>query len=314
MKRSAMIEIMVLLLVISLGLSGCIGFQSFPLAARPGDTISLALGGTRYHETFPGSQIMLNDLNITIQQDKNGNGVIESSETFTVTKRYLFRLYPDPTSRAANFTTSYGMGTAPVGQWSVVVDLADPITHAPLPLDGNLQASVVVQTDKLANNYWGTSYEGSLNSIPITILPGVGQSHKFNLRNIPESDLALLQPAPQLALSFSGSGNVAAVDLVIDYDENVLKNESYIKIMQDVSMRDVTLNQRIFQDNGNKKMRILLMTNKGNVPITQLKCFVVWTLSGTVTTNTFNVTSAKFYNESGTEVTGISVVKTLLYQ
>ncbi len=314
MKRSTMIELMVLLLIL-LGLSGCIGFQAFPLAARSGDTITLALGGSPYHEVVHGDQITMNDLNIKIQQDINGNGVIDSNETFTVTKRYLFRLYPDLTSGAANA----GAYTDPLGEWSAVLDLADPTTHNPLPLVGNRQATIIVTTSKLRSMWTGN--EGTLSSIPITILTGTGQSHNFNNQtSYPFADIANLQPLPQLAITFSGSGYVAAVALDIDYDKTVLGGiAGVIKIRQDISIPDVILNQRIYDDNGNKKMRILLMTNYSAAPADMLKCFVVWNkkavaLGKTVTTNTFNVTSAKFYDESGAEVTGISVVKTLLYQ
>ncbi len=316
MKHFTTIELMVLL-VISLGFSGCVGFQSFPLAARSGDTISLAIGGAPRHETVPGSQITLNDLNITIQQDINGNGVIEPEEVFAVKKRYLFRLYPDLTSYASNFTAVYGSTT--IGQWSVVLDLVDPDTDDSLPLVGDEQAELVVTTSKFREIvFW--PLEGSLNRIPITILPGTGESNHFNNDSrFSDTNIANLQPLPQLAISFSGSGSVAAVALDIDYDETVLTNASYIRIKQDIYLPDLILNQRVYSDNGNKKMRILLMTNEGALAPSDLKCFIVWDPSSiatglTVTTGTFNVTSAKFYNESGLEVTGISVVKTLLYQ
>lgn len=317
MKRSTMIELLVLL-IIFLGLSGCIGYQSFPLAARTGDTITLALGGSPSHELIPGGQITLNDLTIKIQQDINGNSVIDSNETFTVTKRYLFRIYPDQTSKAAN-SMDGGAYPNPVGLWTAVLDLADPITHNPLPLVGNRQATVVVTTSKLRNNLWGGS-EGFINSTPITILTGTGQSHNFNNAS-GYADVSMLQPLPQLALGFSGSGDVAAVVLDIDYDETVLRTSfgGVIKIRQDITTPDVILNQRIYSDNGNMKIRILLTTNQWNWPVDMLKCFIVWNKNAvvpgkTVTTNTFNVTSAKFYDETGAEVTGITVVKTLLYQ
>ena len=316
MKRSTIIEVLALL-AISAGIFGCIGYKAYPLAARSGDTISLALGGTAMHETSPGNQIKLEDINISIQQDINGNGAIESSETFTVTKRYLFRLYPDVTSLAANFSAT--TGNAPAGEWIVVLDLADPVTNTPLPLTGDRQARIVVTTSKLKNNMWGTSYEGTLNNVPITILPGTGASNNFN--NGAYSNMTRLQPLPQLAVGFTGTTSVAAAALDIDYDETVLKTSSSIKVVQSISLPNVILNQRIYKDSNNDwKMRILLMTNTGLLSASGLKCFIVWDpttiASGkTVTANTFSVTSAKFYNESGTEVvSGITVTTKLLYQ
>jgi len=318
MKRSTMIELLVLL-VIYLGFSGCIGHKAFPLAARTGDTISLALGGTRWHETGPGQEITLNDLDITIQQDQNGDSVIDANEIFDVNSRYLFRLYPDLTSNAANFGSFVN---TPVGEWSVVLDLADSSGN-PLPLSENQPATIVVTTSKLHNNFYGSS-EGSLSNIPIDILSGIGESHHFN-NDSPFSDpnMANLQPLPQLAISFSGSVNVAAAALEIDYDETVLNNSNYIKIIQNVSQPKVILNQRVYKDSSNNwKMRILLMTNQGTLQPGELKCFIIWKRAAiasgqTVTAGSFTVTSAKFYNESGAEVAGLgtnNVVTALLYQ
>ena len=80
---------------------------------------------------------------------------------------------------------------------------------------------------------------------------------------------------------------------------------------------NVILHQRIYDDNGNWKMKVMLMTNEGSRLPEEIKCFIVWDPAykvGTIITDTFNVTSAKFYDEGGVEVTGISVVKNLLYQ
>jgi len=319
MKRSTMIELMVLM-TISLGFSGCIGHQSFPLAARSGDTISLALGGTLWHETSPGQQITLDDLDITIQQDINGNGVIDADEVFSVKKRYLFRLYPDLTSYVWNFSTPYfGTPVGQSGEWSVVLDLVDASTNSLLPLVGDREAAIVVATNKLHDNYWG-GLEGSLSNIPITILSGTGQSNNFNNLGGPLVDMANLRPLPQLAIGFSGSASIAAAALDIDYDETVLKTQSSIKIIQDIAKPNVILNQRIYSDNGNWKMRIFLMSNTGTLAANLLKCFIVWNPTSiatgmTVTSGTFHVTSAKFYNESGAEVvSGITVTTKLLYQ
>src|SRR3990172_3115609 len=153
MKRSTLIELMVLL-VISSGFSGCVGFQAYPLAARSGDTISMAIGGTLMHETIPGDQITLDDLDITIQQHINGNSVIDVNEVYPVKKRYLFRLYPDMTSYSWNFASAYGIPAGQGGEWSVVLDLADPDTGNALPLLGDCQAKVVVMTNKLWDKYW----------------------------------------------------------------------------------------------------------------------------------------------------------------
>jgi hypothetical protein len=199
------------------------------------------------------------------------------------------------------------------------VDLADPVTGNPLPLADNLPATVVVTTTKLIDNFYG-GYEGFLSNIPITILPGTGESNHFNNDSgFSDTNIANLQPLPQLAIGFSGSGNIAAAALDIDYDETVLTSSAYIKIIQDVSQPDVILNKRIYSDNGNWKMRILFMSNTGTLMPSQLKCFIVWDKASiasgrSVADSTFPVTSAKFYNENGVEVTGISAVNTLLYQ
>jgi len=315
MNRFSMAQVIVLLVLVSFGISGCIGFKPFPLAARPGDTISLALGGSPVHETTPGQQITKNDLSITIEQDKDGNGVIDTNETFPVKLRYLFRLYPDLTSRAANFNI---MNKEPAGEWIAIVNLSDPATGSSLALNQG-PATLKVNSAKLKNNYYNM-FEGNLQNIPIDILSGTGQSHTFN--NIVNGsnnfyNVNELQPLPQLNISLSGTGNIAAASLDIDYDETILPNENYIKVRPYLNDLNVILNQRIYDDNGNWKMKIMLMTNDGSRLPEEMKCFIVWDptyKAGTIITDTFNVTSAKFYDEIGAEVTGISVVKNLLYQ
>ncbi len=301
MKRYQMIEVIMVLLVVSFGISGCVGFKAFPLAARSGDTIALALGGSPNHESSPGAEITLDDLDVYITQ----NG-----DSYSVEPRYLFRLYPDPTSKVSNFGV---YGSLNVGEWSLVLDLVYPGTDTPLPLVEDMQAEVVVNTTKL-NSIWNNfgTYEGNLVSIPVYILPGTGESNTFNDNPVFGFGMKDLEPLPQLAISFSGSGSVAAVDLDIDYDEAAI---STFNIVLEPSLEGVILNQRLYTDNGNNKMRIMLMTNQGTMSASMMKCFVVWnpTNSGLVTAGSFTVTP-KFYNETGDAVTGVSVVKTLLYQ
>lgn len=307
MKRKNMIEALVSLLIF-LGITGCIGKQSYPLAARSGDTITVALGGTAWHEMVPGNEIVLSDLTVTLQQGGNA---------YPVKKRSVFRLFSDQTSYVSNFSPVYE--NKPVGQWCIALDLVDPVTSIPLPLAGDQQATLSVTSSKLTNNFW-SSFEGSLDNIPLYILPGTGQSHTFNkISYLPWTDITRLQPLPQLALTFSGSGAVAAAALDIDYDETVISNSSYLAVRQDGAMPNVILSKRIYNDNGNMKMRLVLMTDQGTLTPDELKCFVVWDKSAvasgkTVIPETFTVTDSRLYDESGTELTGISVVKTLQYQ
>lgn len=309
MKRFRMAQVIVLLVLVSFGISGCVGFKPFPLAARSGDTVSLALGGSPDHEVVPGNEIRNSNLTITIEQDINGDSI---KEVFSVKKRYLFRLYPDPTSNVANFSSLYG---DPHGEWIAVINLRNPTTGAPLPLipgDAVIKVQSPKLYDSIYNNNYGGPYEGSLQSIPITILEGTGQSHTFN--NNTYGNISELQPLPQCQISLTGASELAAAEIDIDYDESVLVNG--IKIRPYLNEPDVVLYQNLYWDDiGNAKLKIMLMTNNGTRLPEKMKCFIVWySAAGTVTSDTFNVTSAKFYDESGAEMTGISVVKNLLYQ
>lgn len=320
MKYFRVIQFIMFLMVLSLSVSGCIGFQPFPLAARPGDTIGLALGGSPQHETTGGQEITKDDVDITIEQDIDNSGTIDADEIFNVKKRILFRLYPDPVSNAANFSVLYSQ---PVGEWIAIVNLADPVSGNPLPLIAG-QATMRVSTTKLQNLYTSYGLEGDLNNIPIEILPDIGEKHTFN--NNQYSNIQDMKPLPHMAISFTGTTNFAAAELDIDYDETAFNDpSSAIRVIQNINKPDVILNYRKYDENGDGKIKIMLYTNNGTSSPNGMKCFIVWNpgyLMSTVVDDgtpdesgdTFKVTNAKFYDENGAEVTGISVGKNLLYQ
>ncbi len=185
-------------------MTGCTGTQSISNYARSGDTVILALGGTHATAQVPILTMANTSVDIT---DAGGN-------IYPVKLRHLFRLYADPTSRysfrsvASIFT--WDTYVAPhQGMWVAVIDLADPATGDPLPLQvGNASLSVSSPGELIPTLLNSVTFfnDGDLRNVGIEILPGTGAPHMMNTAwtGSPQP-LQSLQPSPQIAVTASGT-------------------------------------------------------------------------------------------------------------
>ena len=188
--RGGLAGFAVVLLALLLG--GCAGMQTLPNAARAGDTISLALGGTNGNQTLKAANV---HMQIT---DSSG-------ATYPLTLRDFFRVYMDPTSDYAMRadTGTYWSGAAPLEvygpvhktQWMGVVDLTDASGN-PLPL----------QTGTATINY-NLTPSGQFYNVKIDILAGTGTPSPLKDQSSPTSyePLDTLAPDPQVAVTPTGT-------------------------------------------------------------------------------------------------------------
>jgi len=110
--------------------SGCTSLQTFPVAARAGDTVSLALGSY--------DNMTKNNIAVEFLPD----GVTPGSGT-ALTARAVFRLYADQTSRAYQDPTlliSGVTGNSGHAPWMnvLVVDLPSSLNTGPTPISGQV--------------------------------------------------------------------------------------------------------------------------------------------------------------------------------
>ncbi|HEB56778.1 MAG TPA: hypothetical protein ENI98_10870 [Gammaproteobacteria bacterium] len=160
-------------------LQACVAVQSFPAAARAGDTITLAVGSPEGMNRTNTSAQFVSDIDAAV---------------FDLPIRSVIRIRPDPTSKAALFNEILNAEDSYTGhsQWLtlLVIDLPD-----------NLPAGTGVININSAASY-GTLPVG-INDIPVSleILEGRGASNPFKyntgFNNFLTSDLNSLEALPQ---------------------------------------------------------------------------------------------------------------------
>lgn len=194
-----------IIVLISIALSGCAGFQPLSNYARTGDTVALAIGGT--HDSNAQVPILKKE-NITVEITDSLNN------TYPVELRYLFRTYADYTSTYGyhlyrNTSDFVEYSNVMSGQWVGIIDLVDPVTGSSIPLSEGIATIHVTSSDLvsfvppsnpgLTNPEWTN---GNLQDISIEILPGTGSSNSLNyLTSISYDPMKKLEPLSQIEVS-----------------------------------------------------------------------------------------------------------------
>lgn len=205
--------------------SGCSSMQSMSSYARTGDTVTISLGGSEEHHALV-EILKKEDISVTITDS--------SLNTYPVTLRHLFRVYPDHSSTYVFNTNKVGGGNtidayAPplLGQWMATVDLIDPDTSLLPPLvegAATISVSSPTQLDQnflytTAGSQWSWT-NGNLASIAIEILPGAGTPNNLNyLGPISHDPMVDLEPLPQIIISPSAApaSNIAGGSFTFIY-------------------------------------------------------------------------------------------------
>lgn len=174
-------------LAVLLLVSGCTSMQTMSNYARSGDTVTIAIGGSENHVKVP--ILKQEDLTVTITDAAN--------VVHPVKVRYVFRVYPDPTSRYMH--PLWGVINNEY-QWMAIVDLVDPATDNPLPLAAGPAIialdSVNIQTHKL---FGVPTVNGEIDSVDIEILAGTGSSNPLNyMQAINKNAMYFAIPGPQV--------------------------------------------------------------------------------------------------------------------
>lgn len=196
-----------LLLLLAWLASGCTAVNTFPLAARSGDTVSVMVGGSEQARKETIGAVLT---------DAAG-GVYDLQAMGLV--RSVFNLRADGRAHGMHYSPyldsfiSWSNGHEPV-QTVLVADL-------PPNLDpGN--ATLTVRLNVTDNS----SGVGDPASIQLEILPGTGSSNAFRRRTgsggSVAADLPALEPAPHAKLTFGTGTTIGAASLVIDVDQSVV--------------------------------------------------------------------------------------------
>jgi hypothetical protein len=171
-------------------LSGCVGVNSFPLAARSGDTIAIPVG----------SQDGMDTANTTVTF-KSDSDLIPVDLTGSI--RSIFNLYSDKTSYSYSSTTQFNdenfryLHHEP---WQTVMVLDLPTGLALGPGKINIQTTLP-QPVALEPGYTGAYPNINAVDIGLEILPGTGASNLFKYKTLfngtLNSTLSDLEPGRQ---------------------------------------------------------------------------------------------------------------------
>jgi len=282
-------------------LSGCTSVNTFPSVARPGDTVSLMIGGS---EKANKNSVSATFTDATGRSwDLKAQGLVRS----------VFNLRTDGRANGAHYSPyldsyiSWVFGHEPL-QTVLVTDLPS----AAAPGQGYLTISL--------NAGDNSSGVGSPFNVQLEIIPGSGVAEQFlNKRssgNVP-ADFSRLETAPNAKVTFgTGTTFIGAASLVIDFDETVVNpNDLNIYVPESTVRGSVastgsfgkTQRMAYWHQDGTK-LYIDIIAPQGINP-RYLQFFVLHP-SGLTGSPAFSILSAQVYGIDGN---AIAVTPTLSY-
>lgn len=187
------------LIAIVPGLSGCTGTKAFTTAARPGETVALAVGWNK--------NVSRANLSASIQPAGGGNPVPYNVGDPNI--RAVFNMYPDPVSRLVvgtetNQSLGYNANVHGASLSSAVTGSDKDMSQTMVLL--NLPGSLAIGNATI-NLYTGVTL---LSSHAVEILSGVGAANSFEGQNgnLSTERLRTLERAAASVVSFSTATTV----------------------------------------------------------------------------------------------------------
>lgn len=195
------------LLMVAAWLTGCTAVNTFPLAARSGDTISVMIGGSE--------RARKNTVGVTLTDAAGGVWDLQALGKV----RSVFNLRADGRAYGMHYSSyldsyyPWNSGHEPV-QTVLVANLPAGLPQGNATLTVRLNAT---------DNSSGVSDPTNIN---VEILPGTGASNNFARKagggsTVP-ADLQALEPAPHAKLTFGTGAIIGAASLVIDVDQSIV--------------------------------------------------------------------------------------------
>lgn len=194
-------------LMFGLWLGGCTAVNTFPLAARSGDTISVMIGGSE--------QARKETIGATLTDSAGGVWDLQALGLV----RSVFNLRADGRAHGMHYSSyldsfiSWSSGHEPV-QTVLVADLPAGLST------GNATLAVSLN---VSDNSSGI---GDPANIRIEVLPGTGSSNNFARKSgggapVP-ADLRALEPAPHAKITFGSGTVIGAAAVIVDVDQSVV--------------------------------------------------------------------------------------------
>ena len=293
-------QVFILLPLVS-WLAACVGFQSFTTAARPGETVALAIGWNK--------TLTRQNMTVTITPS-SGAAITYAPNDPRV--RAIMNLYPDPASRAVvGYKTNQALGGAGA---NIGNQIAGQITYNTATGESDadywqttvfldLPTTLPVGTATIAIT-GGT--DAPLNPMHVEILPGSSVSNPFNiytwsganagsysLLSLFPNALIAMERAPQSTVTFSGI--IIPHSIQFDFSHTPAVGKTWI-----VNPRGDIKNV-LWTDTGSN-VRVILTPTAGTTlaQMIDFKFYISGGLTGITPTN------LKAYDINGTPVSGVS--------
>ncbi|VAW53357.1 hypothetical protein MNBD_GAMMA06-386 [hydrothermal vent metagenome] len=283
--------------VILLALQGCVGIQSFPLAARAGDTITIAAGSVDGMTTS----------NTTVKFVSDEATTFGDEYDLTSNIRVITKIYPDKTSAA--WMTSNAAGIPPAsghGSWQsiIVLDLASAIPVG-------MGHFVITTSAYTGNSLVMTSISDT--PVAIEILPGVGSANNFSYKffgNV-AGDLSMLKPGNQAIVANAANGgaqliygaiNVVVNAAILDGEGSNLP-DSDILIVPDDQPIDAFSQKQLSWSRTGDEISIHIISPVGKLSEIQARASIVIPEDASFTIPP-TITSITYYDINGDVVAG----------
>jgi hypothetical protein len=303
------ISIYKLLALLSLVLaSGCTVIAPFPLAARAGDTITLAVG----------SQDGMNRTNTTVTFTSDSDGIpVDISSNI----QSIFNLYAEKSTNLYSPNIQFYHDNFKYlhhEPWQTVILLNLPTTGLALgPGVVNVTTTLPQPFGPLEPGPFGTYPDLNTVDIGLEILAGTGTKHLFRYKTIFNGTLSgntnELQPGRQVLVrppkSDAGSlwtNTFGAIEMVInlpmtDLGSDGLDDSSIRMVTQDVSMYTGSKPQLIWSFDGTD-LTVMFISSTGKLQYYEPRFSVVAELDDFSANGT--ITSVTYYDIDGNTMTG----------
>lgn len=186
--------------------SGCTAVNTFPIAARAGDTVSVMIGGSEQARKETVGAVLTDS--VGGQYDLQALGLVRS----------VFNLRADGRAHGlhyADYLDSYI-------SWSYRHEPVQTVLVADLPAGLNTGDATLSITPNVSDNSSGV---GESVDIRLEVLPGTGASNAFRRQTgngSAAADLQALEPAPHAKLTFAAGTTIGAASVVLDVDQSAV--------------------------------------------------------------------------------------------
>ncbi|HFD80724.1 MAG TPA: hypothetical protein ENK05_10095 [Gammaproteobacteria bacterium] len=292
-------------------MAGCTAIQPFPMAARAGDTITLAVG----------SQDGMDRSNTTVSFTSDSDLIpVDLSPGI----RSIFNLYADKASNSyspsiSNVDTNFRYLHHEPWQTVIVLDL--PATLALGPGKIRVQTTAPQPVGALEPGYNGTYPDLNTVDIGMEILPGSGTSNPFryktvfdgtltgNLRDLEPTRQALVRP-PKTDANGQWPTPFGAIEIkmnmpMTDMSGTGIVDDSSVRLVtQDVSMFTSSKAQASWSYDGST-FTIMFISTSGQLQYYEPRFSVMAETADFTSTPT--ITSIRYFDMNGNETTGPAI-------